>query len=94
LACLTHAALVALRLIFLQAFSALASFCARVRGLGAGAFTGARLPAPLKLWLEGAPKMSGWGAGAARQASAVPHGGGVAAAGLAQGAEAEQTWAS
>jgi hypothetical protein len=42
---------------------------------------GARLPAPEKVWLEGAPKIDGSGAGAERHDSSVVHGGGETTAG-------------
>jgi hypothetical protein len=82
----------------LHSFNAFASFWARVSGFDFGFTTaagvGVTFPEPLKVWLEGEPKTAGCGADAARQASAVPHGGGVAAASGAHGAASEQTCAS
>ena len=54
---------------------------------------GGRFPIPEKVLLGGGAKTSGCGVGAARQASAVAHGDGIAA-GLLHGELSLQTWAS
>jgi hypothetical protein len=66
-----------------HAFNALASFCARVEGLGLAAgvlVSGVMFPAPENVSLEGAPKNAGCGVGDGLHASPVSHGGGVVAA--------------
>ncbi|HVA19359.1 MAG TPA: hypothetical protein VMU55_04220 [Solirubrobacteraceae bacterium] len=84
----------------LQARSALASFCARVSGFALGfvdvvvfTTTGAAFPLPENVALAGAPKIPGWGIGAARHESAVVHAGGKTAAAV-HGDSVEQACAS
>lgn len=80
----------------MHAFSAFASFCARVDAFvcEAVAGTGDGLAGPENVWLDGAPKIAGWGANGARHASGVVHGGGVSASGVVHGDCAVHSWAS
>ena len=66
-----------------QVFSARVSFCVRVSVFAlivVGGGVGWTLPWPLKVALEGAPKIGGCGTGARRHASAVVQAGGVTGA--------------
>jgi multidrug efflux pump subunit AcrA (membrane-fusion protein) len=59
-----------------QEASALASSWARVGGVALAGGGGVRLPAPEKVALAGAPKISGWGVGEALHEASLSHGGG------------------
>ena len=83
--------------LLLHAFSAFASFCARVNDLAVttGVDTdGTTFPEPANVSLAGAPKIAGCGEGAGLHESAVVHGGGTAAGGGAHGTAAVHSCAS
>jgi hypothetical protein len=76
-----------------HSLSAVASFWARVGSFAIVFDRGARFPPPMKVCVEGAPKI-GCGVVAVLQELVLLHGGGTLAADGAQGDAAEQTWAS